>query len=59
MLSFSAAKTRLLCFRSSKSKIRLSPDIFLLDGQLLQFSDTATHLGHLLYYNLDDVSHVL
>ena len=30
----------------------------LLDGHPLHFSDTATRLGHLLYYNLDDTDDV-
>ena len=45
-------------FRSSKSKIHLTLDTFLLDGQSLNFSDTAIHLGHLLCYNLDDTEDV-
>ena len=57
-LTFNATKTQLVCFRSSKSKIHLSSDTFLLDGHPLHFSDTATHLSHLLYYNLDDTDDV-
>ena len=57
-LTFNATKTQLVCFRSSKSKIHLTSDTFLLDGHPLHFSDTATHLGHLLHYNLDDTDDV-
>lgn len=51
-LTFNAAKTQLICFRSSP-KVKCVGK-FLFSGQPLVFSDTVTHLGHVLHCSLDD-----
>ena len=51
-LVFTAAKTQLICFRSSQ-KIKCTSKFFF-SGHLLKFSDTVTHLGHVLHCSLDD-----
>ena len=51
-LIFNAAKTQLICFRSSP-KVKCIGK-FSFSGHLLEFSDTVTHLGHVLYCSLDD-----
>ena len=51
-LQFNAAKTQLICFRSSP-KVKFTGKFFF-SGHLLEFSDTVTHLGHVLHCSLDD-----
>ena len=51
-LLFNAAKTQLICFRSS-IKVKGSGK-FIFSGHHLEFSDTVTHLGHVLHCTLDD-----
>ena len=51
-LIFNAAKTHLICFRSS-IKVEGSGK-FIFSGHHLEFSDTVTHLGHVLHCTLDD-----
>ena len=51
-LQFNAAKTQLICFRSS-SKVKYNGKFFFL-GHPLEFADHITHLGHVLHYSLDD-----
>ena len=51
-LIFNAAKTQLICFRSPR-KIKCTGKFFF-SGHLLKFSDTVTHLGHVLHCSLDD-----
>ena len=51
-LIFNATKTQLICFRSSP-KVKCSGNFFF-SGHLLEFSDTVTHLGHVLHCSLDD-----
>ena len=50
-LIFNAAKTQLICFRSSP-KVKCIGK-FSFSGHLLEFSDTVTHLGHVLHCSLD------
>ena len=49
---FNAAKTQLICFRTTK-QLSLVPKISFC-GQDLKFTDHVIHLGHHLQYNLDD-----
>ena len=52
-LQFNAAKTQLIiCFRSLP-KVKFTGKFFF-SGHLLEFSDTVTHLGHVLHCSLDD-----
>ena len=51
-LTFNAAKTQLICFRSSP-KVKCIGK-FSFSGHLLEFSDSVTHLGHVLHCSLDD-----
>ena len=51
-LQFNAAKTQLICFRSSP-EVKFTGKFFF-SGHLLEFSDTVTHLGHVLHCSLDD-----
>ena len=51
-LIFNATKTQLICFRSSP-KVKCTGKFFF-SGHLLEFSDTVTHLGHVLHCSLDD-----
>ena len=46
-LQFNAAKTQLICFHSSP-KMKFTGKFFF-SGHLLEFLDTVTHLGHVLY----------
>ena len=49
-LIFNAAKTQLICFRSSQ-KIKCTGKFFF-SGHPLKFSDTVTHLGHVSHCSL-------
>ena len=55
-LRFNASKTQLICFSYSPSSSCHACILFC--GQLLSFVDTATHLGHLLNFNLSDAPDV-
>jgi hypothetical protein len=46
-IEHNAAKTQLICFRSSP-KVKFTGK-FSFSGQLLEFSDTVTHLEHVLH----------
>ena len=52
-LQFNPSKTQLIRFSWSSSSSCTAR--FNFCGQQLSFSDTVTHLGHLLHYNLSDV----
>ena len=56
-LRFNPSKTQLIRFSRSPSSC-CSVQIFFC-GQLLQFSDTVTHLGHQLSYNLSDSQDII
>ena len=45
-------KTQLICFRFSP-QVKCTGK-FIFSGHLLKFSDTVTHLGHVLHCSLDD-----
>ena len=51
MISSSMLQKQLIYFRSSP-KVK-STGKFYFSGHLLDFSDTVTHLGHVLHYSLD------
>ncbi len=56
-ITFNASKTQLICFSNSRSRT-LPNGVFRFIGSDLQFSDTVTHLGHILHCTLDDVADV-
>ena len=51
-LMFNAGKTQLICFRRHKSVV--VNDCIEFCGQKLNFSDSVSHLGHLLSCDLSD-----
>ena len=53
-LLFNASKTQLIQFSQLCPPSDLHPTSFLFNGQVLHLSNSATHLGHILAYNLSD-----
>ena len=56
-LLFNTAKTQLICFRSSTEFI--CNDIIFFGNTCLDFSNSVTHLGHRILYNLKDKEDIL
>ena len=52
-LLFNVAKTQLIYFCPSPNWVKFAGK-FLFSGHLLEFSDSVTHLGHVIHCSLDD-----